>query len=159
MQQAVVRCPGAKQFAKIDVTTSYVDLEKRQDIGDKEICVDYVRIETNHENGYSFCEICGQEKFNKSCPFITGHNSVRPSQQPIYVLFRSGPTTNGAGFKITIECIDRLEDAVQDCLKMAKKISWKKYKSIYFNRNTYAQVKLTCARMLINSLLFSCLQN
>ena len=126
LQYYRINCPPG-HFAKFNLKGSYIKLQGRHNLGDQQVCLDYIQIKqcSTHQS----CEICGNEKLTDKCGHIV--NKTYPHDiSEMLITFRTDPKVEG-DFQLFITCNNN--SAIEEeerCLKTSSYLSWKEYKAL-----------------------------
>ena len=127
LQYYRIKCPP-DHFAKFNLKGSYIKLQGRHNLGDQQVCLDYIQIKmlSTHQS----CEICGNENLAEKCGHIV--NKTYPhNTSKMLITFRTDPKVEEKGFEIFIAC--NPNSAIEEeegCLKTSSYLSWKEYKAL-----------------------------
>ena len=127
LQYYHINCPP-DHFAKFNLKGSYIKLQGRHNLGDQQVCLDYIQIKqcSTHQS----CEICGNENLAEKCGHIV-NNTYPHDISEMLITFRTDPKVEEKGFEIFIAC--NPNSAIEEeegCLKTSSYLSWKEYKAL-----------------------------
>ena len=129
-----IACPENHLGSIVEMT---MDLQEREEIGDKSVCLDYVRLE-DKDKGTSN-EYCGTETVGSNFPKFSS----------LFVTFRSGFSQTKTGFKIGIICMLESTDANNQeyCLQDNTELSVQNYleeENFYDADDNKQRVSIVC---------------